>query len=358
MIHHLWRLTESSESNLGLTITADGVLLGRTPLVERRDEQFVVRDRREVERLLRRAYPIEFHIDRVMHGLANVAAALNANDRCLAHIAAVHLRIPDLANQSARADLKAEDVLIKSMHSNSDPHQRKVQKASPDDPEHPGWPAGTEGGLGGKFRPKTEAEITVETKDRIRRIAMRRALRIGALAILRLGGETAANAIPFLGFVADVATVADLAYAISEFKKLANDATAAIAFVEKGPQNLEDLQVSSSGYEEFSSYDEFLKDSFGIELMAKRFGPAGDGSQYHHIVTQGGENADNIPPEQLQNTDTIIRLPTLLHEAVNAEYLKPKRGTGMNIYQWLQTQPYEVQREEGLRILRDLGILK
>jgi hypothetical protein len=27
-------------------------------------------------------------------------------------------------------------------------------KASPDDPEHPGWPAGTPGGRGGKFRPK------------------------------------------------------------------------------------------------------------------------------------------------------------------------------------------------------------
>ena len=29
-----------------------------------------------------------------------------------------------------------------------------LAKASPDDPEHPGWPAGTPGGLGGKFRPK------------------------------------------------------------------------------------------------------------------------------------------------------------------------------------------------------------
>ena len=27
-------------------------------------------------------------------------------------------------------------------------------KASPDDPNHPGWPPGTEGSLGGKFRPK------------------------------------------------------------------------------------------------------------------------------------------------------------------------------------------------------------
>ena len=74
----------------------------------------------------------------------------------------------------------------------------------------------------------------------------------------------------------------------------------------------------------------------------------------------------NIPSEQLQNTDNIIRLATLLHEEVNAEYLKPAPdtstrspdGSKMNLHQWLQTQPYEVQRKIGLKILQDLYILK
>ena len=83
-----------------------------------------------------------------------------------------------------------------------------------------------------------------------------------------------------------------------------------------------------------------------------------DGSQYHHIVTQGGDNASNFSPEQLQNTDNIVILPTLLHEAVNAEYSQIKEGTNMTTYQWLQTQPYEVQYEDGLKILRKLNILK
>jgi len=92
--------------------------------------------------------------------------------------------------------------------------------------------------------------------------------------------------------------------------------------------------------------------------MIKRFGPAGDGNQYHHIVTQGGANADNIAPGQLQNTENIIILPTLLHEAVSDEYFGPSPVPNMNLYQWLQTQSYDVQREEGLRILRELHILK
>lgn len=94
-------------------------------------------------------------------------------------------------------------------------------------------------------------------------------------------------------------------------------------------------------------------------FSAKRFGRAGDGQQYHHIVTQGGLNAEKIPPERLHNTDNVIPLPTLLHQAVNGKYAEIKRGTGgMTVYQWLQTQPYQVQREEGLRILRELRILK
>jgi len=117
-------------------------------------------------------------------------------------------------------------------------------------------------------------------------------------------------------------------------------------------------RAQSSDYEEFSSYDEFYKVKLSLELLAKRFGPAGDGQQYHHIVTQGGANEDNIPPEQLQNTDNIIRLPTILHEAVNAAYLDSSPDPTLNMYQWLQTQPYDVQREEGLKILRNLHILK
>ena len=158
---------------------------------------------------------------------------------------------------------------------------------------------------------------------------------------------------------ADAALVLDIADTVSQFWKLATDVTAALDFAKQGPHSFEDLQVSPSDYEEFSSYRDFIKGDLTEEAMVKKFGGAGDGCQYHHIVTQGGANADNIPVEQLQNTDNIIRLPTLLHEAVNGEYLKPAPdGSGMNMYQWLQTQPYGVQRERGLKILRDLNILK
>ena len=93
------------------------------------------------------------------------------------------------------------------------------------------------------------------------------------------------------------------------------------------------------------------------KFVLKFFGPAGDGSQYHHLVTQGGANADGVLP-RLQSTENIIILPTLLHAMVSDEYLGPAPDDSKKtLYQWLQTQPYEVQREYGRNILRNLHIL-
>ncbi len=286
MVHQFWHLSEAGENNSGLACTDDGLVLGRTPLMERRGGRFAVRERGEVEQLLRSAYLIDTVEERVIGGLTIVAAALNANDPCLARIAAVHLRMPDLLGPLARTRMEVEDARIKSASLNSHLRGREIAKAGPDDPKHPGWPAGTEGGRGGKFRPKdgSDALIAEQVKERIKRIAMRRALRTEALAVLRLVAEAAANAIPGVGFVADAAMLIDLAATISELRKLKIDADAAIDFVKHGPYSLEELQVSSSEYEEFSSYDAFVKE-LTVDAMNKRFGPAGAGNQYHHIVT-------------------------------------------------------------------------
>gem|GEM_PF-3224814 len=103
MIHKVWRLSENSgDDNLGLACTEQGLVLGRTALIERRNASFVARARSELEHLLGCAYRTKLNIDLLMPGLATVAAALNANDQGLARIAAVHLRIPDLPDKAAR----------------------------------------------------------------------------------------------------------------------------------------------------------------------------------------------------------------------------------------------------------------
>jgi hypothetical protein len=147
MISQMWRLSEAGDDNLGLACTADGLVLGRTSLIERQDQEFVVRERREIERLLRCAYETDPPVERIMPGLATVARALNADDQCLARIAAVHLRIPDLPSPLARSEMETEDRLIKYVRdeggeTNWDPAKHPRTGTPP----NPGWFAPTDGG--------------------------------------------------------------------------------------------------------------------------------------------------------------------------------------------------------------------
>ncbi len=150
MIPKIWRLSENSgDDNLGLVCTEQGLVLGRTALIERRDGRFVVRERSEIEQLLSCAYQSNVVVDRLMPGLATVAAALNANDQALARIAAVHLRIPDLPDQAARDEMEAADVLVKSVDWNPALHPRAGTQPNP------GWFAPTDGGGSESFSTRT-----------------------------------------------------------------------------------------------------------------------------------------------------------------------------------------------------------
>src|SRR5271155_3922773 len=171
-----------------------------------------------------------FAMDRLLSGLTTVASALNANDPCLARIAAVHLRIPDLSSKSARDAMVAEDILVKSVERKSARQSREIRKASPDDPKHPGWPAGTPDGLGGKFRPKEGSATALPQK--IKNQVERRELRMNLIAGLHVGIEALANLIPGAELAADVAMLADLARTISEYRKLSIEAAAALNFVQ------------------------------------------------------------------------------------------------------------------------------
>ena len=144
---HVWRLSEVGPDNLGLACTDDGLLLGYTSLIERRGDCFVVRERGETERLLKRAYRGEPPLDRLMSGLATVASALNANDQCLARIAAVHLEIPDLGSTAARDVLAAEDALIKYARDEAtgDANWNPAMHPRTGAPPNPGWFAPTDG---------------------------------------------------------------------------------------------------------------------------------------------------------------------------------------------------------------------
>jgi hypothetical protein len=230
-------------------------------------------------------------------------------------------------------------------------------RANADDPLHPGWPAGTPGGLGGKFRPK-DGSATAAGEAAVRRRALRRAIRALLQQMLALPPEIAANLVPALGEAADIAMVAQLAETFSEFQQLDTDTKAALDFLANGPYSLEDLRVSPAS-ESFSSFQEFKKGLSFLEYLLKRFGAAGDGYDYHHIVEQGGTNADAFATQDLQSTNNIVRIPTLLHEAINSVYsVNSAQNPDITFREQIRNEPFAQQREDGIGVMRGLGIIQ
>ena len=237
-----------------------------------------------------------------------------------------------------------------------------LDKASPDDPVHPGWPARTEGGRGGQFRPKdatdeaegSEAKESIEAN--LKRLKALREFRAAAQSALVLLRTAAVEEIPGVDIVATVEAVAELGRIAIELGNDEDEINKAIDFVKHGPYTVDQLRVDENG-EGFPSFDAFKKTSLE-ELLLKHFGPAGDGKEYHHIVEQGGANEDNIPAEELHSTENIIPLPGPIHDLVSAKYSKEYDEAGITVRQWLQTQSFDEQYKYGLKVLRDVGILK
>jgi hypothetical protein len=128
---HIWRLSKCGDQNLALACTEDGLFLGRTPLLERHGGG-LLRPRDDIERLLSHAYGPAIGVERLFPGLATTASALSQKNLCLAQIAAVQLRLPDLPDGVTRDGLEAEDRLIKRARSNGG-----LARATWDDAQHP-----------------------------------------------------------------------------------------------------------------------------------------------------------------------------------------------------------------------------
>ena len=93
----------------------------------------------------------------------------------------------------------------------------------------------------------------------------------------------------------------------------------------------------------------------GVDL-AKFYGPAGDGYEYHHIAEQSAEG--DIPASDLNSTGNIVRIPKLLHEEINSEYAKTEYGKRTSIREELTGKSFEERQAKGLEVMRDIGIIE
>jgi hypothetical protein len=107
-------------------------------------------------------------------------------------------------------------------------------------------------------------------------------------------------------------------------------------------------RILSNGHRAWGSYSGFKS----------AMGSAGLGKQWHHIVEQTPGNLRRFGGEALHNTENITALNAGLHTDVSAFYSSIREGitgsTTLTVRQWLGTQPYEAQRQFGLKAMENI----
>lgn len=348
---HNHRLTAAGDP-AGISCDAvDGPSIGPIRFLKKTEFGFDLRSVEELNAILGWTLGHRVDCESLTPGLRTIARALNRGEIARAMIATQFLHLRPLDERQA---LRAAIAIA-------------MVKAAVDDPKHPGWPAGAPGGRGGKFRPTNSSledldelqipelpdsrqQILTELDRKLVRVAIRTALRrlLTFRRIVRLLGEAASNVVPGLDAIGDAAMVYDIAEMAGDMMELRRLAVAARAWVQHGPYSLIELRVSSQSLS-FRSFNEFKKGA-----LEKYFSAAGNGYEYHHIIPQ----ASSLPSEMLNSTENIIRLPRLIHQMVSDEWTKLAREDGKTLRDYLKSMPYAEQRRIGLKILRELGILK
>lgn len=113
---------------------------------------------------------------------------------------------------------------------------------------------------------------------------------------------------------------------------------------------------------EFGRAAEVAEEGFSSFRTFKRaYGAAEEGNQWHHIVEQGGQNIERFGAEAIHSPSNLLQIPKDAHigkDGVSAYYSSKDTFTnGMTVRQWLATKSFEEQREFGVKVLKDKGII-
>lgn len=326
-----------------LTLCDRGVVLGFgtviAPLVERPDGRFGLNVEGRAEEILAllsvaRSAPAPGHI---LDRLNSVSEALQRGDRVLAEIGLALVDQPALAGwAAAKALAKTADAL----RAGADPNALLktlaiaplVEKASPDDPKHPGWPKGEPNGLGGKFRPKTPDDapgighnngppMEEPSSGRLVGRALFQAIKIGIRRLAAAGIVAADVAAPEVMIPATL--LAELGAEAHPYVKSYFD----------GPKSLKALQEAAN----------FPKPGYEI----------------HHIVERATANPDGSEDALMDAPENLVRIPTVKHWELNKWYeTEAPQFNNMTPRRYLAGKSWDDRRRVGLIGLRDVGVLK
>ena len=198
-----------------------------------------------------------------------------------------------------------------------------AEKASPDDPKHPGWPKGDPEGRGGQFRPKTPDEVPSRPSEERPRSGAR-----------------------MTGALAEAINIALRGLALAESAE--DNRVRIIAFL---------AEVGLEAYPYISAYFDPPKSLEALQAAAQS--PSEVGYDDHHIVEQATANDDGSEDALMDSPDNLARIPTVKHWQLNRWYQKENSNLdGMTPRRYLDGKSWEERWRVGLMGLRDIGVLK
>ncbi len=162
------RFAVSDQPGYGVSCGATGVFVAAVPLLEPCHNcggfrKWRPRSLDEINRDLSRHYGVPVDFGAKMQGLVGIAGALDRGDLLHAHIATLHLEIPDPPALAKGAQSATEFVaLAKELHASG------MLKRDWDPSQHPRWPAGSPDSVGGRFAPG-DASADASPEDESRR---------------------------------------------------------------------------------------------------------------------------------------------------------------------------------------------
>jgi hypothetical protein len=305
----------------GLSLAGNCELVGAT-IDEAGCKTYRARPLGEISALLFAGYGVGADASRLYPAFQRIASYLTRGELALAGIAALHLRIPDLPNEKSVRDVAAVDLILNGAW---------------DSTKHPRWPAHSQEGRPGEFRPTHGDGLLIPVSDGNEGKQPR------PLTPKELNQYTRAQSLSARRQV--MGGVRSKAQAVEDFMEETGASERAGGWLGRI-------------FARFLSRLDNPKTLEELKAQVNRTQAENAGYEKHHIVEEG-PNAGAIPDSQLQGDDNVVSIPYYIHRDISDYYSTsdPDLG-GMTPRDYLRGKSFEEQYQFGLRVMRRFGALK
>lgn len=94
-----------------------------------------------------------------------------------------------------------------------------------------------------------------------------------------------------------------------------------------------------------------------FSAFKRAFGAAGDGMEWHHIVTQQKSNIAKFGAEAIHNTKNLVKIEAKVHRKISGYYNSIQDfSDGVRVRQWIGAKSFEEQYKFGIDVMKQFGL--